>query len=364
MKNLGLLVAAVPARNEADRIGDCLRALDGQIGARLDHIVLLVNNSDDATADVARRVSLCGGMRLHIIERTLPPEQANAGYARRLAMDAAARLAGPDGVILTTDADGEVMSDWLAANLDAMHAGADAVGGWVALHPDEWARIPSHLHEADARECAYDALCDEIHAHLDPDPADPLPRHTQHSGASIAVTGRAYALCGGVPPVAAGEDRALMAALRRIDARIRHAPGVHVSVSGRIDGRAPGGMADTIRRRMARPDAYLDDRLEPAADCASRARLRAQLRRVYEDPSADVSELARILGLPVPCLASLLNQDFFGLAWDAVERMAAGLRRRLVPVADLPIQMEAARTILASLRDRPATHPFTPAEAA
>ena len=230
-------VVAIPARDEAARVAACLEALDGQDGARLDEIVLLVNNSSDDTAKIARSVKLLHPTRLHVIECTLSPEFANAGSARRIAMEETARLAGADGVLLTTDADGLVDPDWLTANLAAIRAGADAVAGWVELHPVEWGAIPARLHQDDARECSYDALCDEIHALLDPDPWDPHPRHTHHSGASIAVTASAFAKCGGVPPVPFGEDRALVAALRRIDARVRHAPEVHVTVSGRTTGR-------------------------------------------------------------------------------------------------------------------------------
>ena len=65
-------------------------------------------------------------------------------------MQEAARLAGPAGVLLTTDADGLVDPDWLAANLAAIEAGADAVAGWCELHPVEWGAIPPRLHEDDA----------------------------------------------------------------------------------------------------------------------------------------------------------------------------------------------------------------------
>jgi hypothetical protein len=44
-----------------------------------------------------------------------------------------------------------------------------------------------------------------------------------------------------MPATPFGEDRAFFDALRRIDARIRHAPGARVVVSARIVGRAPGG---------------------------------------------------------------------------------------------------------------------------
>ncbi len=340
---------AIPVRDEAARIVACLEALDAQEGARLDAIVLLVNNTTDRSAALARDVKLHPKTTLHLIERELPPEQATAGHARQLAMAAAAAVAGPHGVLLTTDADGQVDPDWLAANLAAIAAGADAVAGWVDLHPIEWGQIPAQLHEDDARECAYDALLDEIHARLDPDPADPAPRHTQHSGASIAVTAAAYARCGGVPAIASGEDRALIAALRRVDAKVRHAPEVHVTVSGRTVGRSKGGMADTIRRRMSQPDQFIDDRLEPAATCALRARCRAELRRAFE-AGFDTGAAAAMLRMEPAVLVRHLQRQYFGEAWEAVERSSPALARQPVRVAALAAETVAAEVILAGLR--------------
>ena len=348
MRKLGPIIIAIPARDEADRIGPCLEALDAQTDARADHIVLLANNCADATAAVARSVTLHS--RLHVLEHHFPAAQASAGRARRLAMLRAAELAGPDGVLLTTDADGLVDPDWIAANLQALAQGADAVAGWVELHPIEWGQIPAKLHEDDARECAYDAVCDELHARLDPDPADPMPRHTQHSGASIAVTAAAYVRSGGVPDVASGEDRAFIAALKRADARLRHAPEVHVTVSGRIVGRSTGGMADTIRRRLSAPDEFLDDRLEPAEACARRAGCRAALRRGFADPDHDLCALAERLQLSPARLRQLVAAPTFGAAWEAVEAAAPALHRSLVRVRDLAAQMAAANAILAGLR--------------
>jgi len=42
-------------------------------------------------------------------------------------------------------------------------------------------------------------LLAELEGWLDPDPADPLPRHHQHFGASLAVTVDAYRRAGGLP---------------------------------------------------------------------------------------------------------------------------------------------------------------------
>ena len=297
-------------------------------------------------------MKLRAATQLHVIERDLPPDGANAGTARRLAFDVAVQLAGPGAILLTTDADGLVDQDWLVANLTEIAAGAEVVAGWVELHPLDWGNIPANLHEDDARECEYDALCDRIHAHLDPDPYDPEPRHTQHSGASIAVTIEAYCRCGGVPSVASGEDRALIAALRRVDARIRHSPAVHVTVSGRILGRAIGGMAETIRGRLERPDEYLDDRLEPAVICARRAAARGALRRALLPSNFGFEEVSALLGLSVEDITNVVASRCFGEAWNILEEAAPLLSRRRVPVHALQDEVNAAQATLHSLEQK------------
>jgi hypothetical protein len=348
----GPIVVAIPARDEEQHIGSCLDSLYSQT-MRADHIVVFANNCADATAAAALRTAIDGLTQRHVIERVLPPAKANAGHARRLAMQAAARLAGRSGILLTTDADSRAEPDWLEANVAALNDGADAVAGTVELDPLDWGLIPQSLHEDDARECAYDALCDEIQALLDPDPADPWPRHTNESGASIAVTAETFCRAGGIPDVVSGEDRAFFASLRRIDARVRHAPECRVFVSGRTDGRAAGGMADTIRRRLAAPDLYLDARLEPAADCARRAVMRRTLREAYtrNDGLADLSRLTR---LGEPSLGGILRAESFGRAWLLLEKAVPALRRRPVPAADVARQTSHARAIRDALRKREA----------
>ena len=48
-----LSVVAIPVRDEAERIGGCLAALARQ-SVPADHIVLLLNNCTDRTADLVR----------------------------------------------------------------------------------------------------------------------------------------------------------------------------------------------------------------------------------------------------------------------------------------------------------------------
>lgn len=341
---------AIPVRNEVERIGDCLGAFARQRAAPAFDVVLLLNGCDDGTQAAVAAFAPTMPFRLHAIERH-PPAGSGAGHARRLAFVHAARGA-PGAVLMTTDADARVPADWIARNLDALARGADAVAGRAVIDPVEALRIPQRLHDDDALECAYAALLDEMASIIDPDPADPWPRHDEHSGASFAVTAAAWKAVGGIPAVALGEDRAFFQALRRIDARIRHDPAIRVVVSGRIEGRAAGGMADTMRRRMERPDEMLDDRLEPARAASRRAQIRAELRKLWESGDVAGRDLARRLGLNPTRLTEMLSQPFFGAAWDSVEAVSPMLRFVPVPASAVRAETRAAQGCLARLRAR------------
>ncbi len=343
------MIVAVPVNDEAERIADCLRALAWQRHSRTHEILLLLNNCTDDTAAVVRKLAPELPVPVHVLELVLPPEMSNAGHARDLAMRDAAERAGPWGVLLTTDADGRVAPDWIAANLAAIGDGADAVAGRAEIDPEEARRIPAHLHADDALECAYADRLDEIDCLVDPDPADPWPRHNEESGASIAVTRAAYRRAGGVPALALGEDRGFVASLRRVDAAIRHAPEVRVVVSGRIEGRARGGMADTMRRRIVRQDEWIDDRLEPAHLRLRRAVLRRRFRAA-RDRAICPPDLARQFRLPMPLLATSLALPFLGAGWAAIEARSPALRRQGVRRADLARETATADAILAHLR--------------
>ena len=313
-------------------------------------VVLLLNNCTDATAAIVRDLARRLPIALHRVEVTLPTFKANAGTARALAMEHAAAMAAPDGVLLTTDADSVVPRHWLQANLACIRAGADAVAGRAVIDPEEALLIPKTLHEADARECAYAAVLDEIASLLDPDPGDPWPRHSEASGASIAVTMRAWSVTGGMRPIPLGEDRAFVDALYAHDLRVRHAPEVWVTVSGRIHGRAEGGMADTIRRRLMRPDPFLDDRLEPVTAAANRCWLRRRARDLHES-GVSTDRLATLIGVPSGQLKRLLREQCFGKAWAHIERESAVLLRRRVRVEGLACEMDRAVALRDQLRD-------------
>ena len=189
---------------------------------------------------------------------------------------------------------------------------------------------------------------------IDPDPHDPWPRHAAHSGASIALTLAAYRRVGGLPAVPVGEDRALFEALVRAEMRVRHCPAARVVVSCRLDGRAAGGMADTLRRRLAEADAApLDAGLEPALDALLRLRCRRALRRLRAGMprTGDPLRLALALGLQPALLADIARLPRFWQAWDALQTAAWPLqRRRLLRAGALGAEIGRATAILRALR--------------
>lgn len=312
---------AIPVCNEAETIIPCLQALAGQRDSRIDHTVLLINNTTDLTAGIVRRLAPTLPFPVSLVERTYPPAQAHAGSARRDALELAAAFALDHDLLLTTDADGEVEPDWLTNTLRAFQRhDVGAVFGRATLHPRDAHLIPAHLHRDDAEEIAYITALDHLATLIDPVPHDPWPRHVEHSGASIAVRRAVWEQVGGLPACPVGEDRAFYRALLRRDIPIRHAPDVRVRVSGRLIGRAQGGMANTMARRIIQQDAELDETAETPAEHLHRIRLRQSFHRLRKSPSsAAVTHMARRARLPVEHILAALNAPWFGAAWEQIE---------------------------------------------
>lgn len=333
-------VVAIPVKNEEERLSLCLAALSRQ-PVLADHIVLLLNNCIDESAMAARCAPPCA-RNLHIVECSLLPAVAGTGVARSLAMDYAASLI-VKGVLLTTDADAIVGDEWIEANLRAISSGADAVCGMAVIDPMDAAAIPVHLHEDDAREVAFGYLLDEIRSIIVPDPADTWPRHAEDSGASIAITASMYRKIGGLPNVLSGEDRALIERLRSFGARVRHDPSIAVVVSGRLEGRAQGGMAETIRRRIIQQDEFIDERNEPTFFALRRLRLRRRFEGLRaKSTKQERTRLARILSVSESVLSIALDDPIAHAGWTLIESCSSTLRRHRVAFTRLPQEIAAA----------------------
>jgi glycosyltransferase involved in cell wall biosynthesis len=326
------VIVAIPVKDEEGRIDACLQALARQT-VPIAKILLLLNNCTDGTAAIAHEAAgRIPGLR--VVEVELEAGLASAGEARRVALQQAVRLAGEHGVIVTTDADCVPKRDWIAKNLRDINHGADVVCGIASVGGEDDATIPTRLHFDLVRESLYAALIDEILALVDPDPADPWPRHQHDSGASIAMTAAILRKAGGAPHVPHGEDRALIQRFRTVDAKIRHAPDIEVQVSGRLEGRAKGGMAEALRRRAHRLDELTDAAFEPAVDAYRRALARARLRAIRRGGQGGAALAEDLLVHPAR-LAAALQAKHFGAAWEIVQRMSPVLQRRRVKFAGL-----------------------------
>lgn len=349
-------VVALPARDEGDRIEASLSALlaQGASAAAGDRpsfgIVLLANNCRDETLSRAGKLLAATGVpyRLHGI--ALPPERANAGFARGLALDIA-RLwlerAGVEGALLTTDADTRVAPDWIKRNLGGLSTKCSAVAGRFELDPLEEAGLPPHLRHRRRLEAAYEAVLLALLARLDPLPHDPWPNHWTASGASFALTLSAYRRIGGQPEVKVGEDRALAAALIRHDIPIRHDPAIVVTTSARLDGRAAGGCAATLRRWCDGRDMPGDEKLEALPAALRRVILRRQFRKAFAT-QLHTGEWESRLALPPGSLVDGISRHF-GELWTRAEALSPLLVRQPLRPIQMEQHLRAAVRLLAGL---------------
>ncbi|WP_370693909.1 glycosyltransferase family 2 protein [Methylobacterium sp. NEAU K] len=346
-------IVAVPVRNEAERIEACLRAIDAQDGLAPGSLglVLFLNNCTDGTEAIVAR--LVPGLSIPVRVLVEDFSGAHAGWARRRAMDAAAAWlgdAGNAGMILSTDADSRVPPNWVARNRAALDAGADAVAGRVELDAAEAALLPPSLPARGRLEDIYDALITEAEARIDPDPNDPWPCHRTAIGATLAVTRGAYRAVGGMPEIPLGEDGAFIARLIQHGLRVRHATDVCVTISARLTGRAPGGVADTIRSRCEEPDALCDARMETFPRSVLRYLWRRRFRRLHGRGrlavdrawawaiGLDPAEVDRIAALPL------------GQAIAEAERASPRLAYRPIGPRQLPAQIRLARIGVPAIR--------------
>lgn len=364
------VTVVMPVRDEARRLPAALRALAAQCqpdGTPFDaarfEIIVLANNCSDASADIVRRFAARRPhLNLHVVEVAFPAAIAHVGHARACLMNEAWRRLssrGDGGVIASTDGDTRVDRGWLAATLAEVQAGADAVGGRIVMDADV-DRLPE-LARQTRRDDAYQRLRARLEHALDPDPADPWPRHHQHFGASLAITARAYAQVGGLPAEPFLEDEALYQALRGHDLTVRHSHRVVVVTSSRRHGRVAVGLSWQLREwaslARAGAEAVVVDPVAWAADIVLRRRLRTIWAATRMRSAAGDERLGRLagrLGVAPGWLARRVDAGApFGTLWREV--LARRDRtQRPPPLVPMREAISAMRSLLARQRSRAA----------
>ncbi len=332
---------AIPANDEAARIGACLAALRDQrtVTPGEGVVVVLANNCSDDTAKIAREFA-----HVHVIEHDFASGEGSAGAARRMAMARARNMVRDDAILITTDADTVADPDWISAMLDCFtDARVDLVAGRVSADWDELQHHPAAALEIGGLEWRYCNLLPLVEDAIDPMPHDPAPRHAQQCGANIAIRAAMFDRVGGMPDIATGEDRALIEAVLKHDGGVRHANTPHVTASARIEGRAQGGMATALRDRIA--GTYLCDELViPAALLERRLLLRRQARRAFaEGQFAAWAASHGVFGE---------TEDSFGSNWANFQARNPSLVPSAVRPADLHLEIDRMERLAGAVEKR------------
>ena len=233
------ICVVVPARNEEELIGSCLRALaeQGEVPCEEYEILLVLDECIDGTRARAKEVATSyPALRLYLLDGP----GKGSGYARRVGMEAACdrlhAVGRPHALIASTDADTIGAPDWISVQLAATERGARAIGGRIELADD--GTVPEalfqwHVTRGNSR---HRRLLSEL---------GPSGRteHWQFSGASMSLTAAVYRTVGGLEPRNALEDEQLEDALCRHGVSIERLLSARVVTSARLVGRADRGLA-------------------------------------------------------------------------------------------------------------------------
>lgn len=215
------VVVAIPARDEAGTILDCLESV-AVAGRRVGIPVTVAVALDSCTDGTAELLS--GRRDLLLVEGDF----ASVGRARREAVDLglSSRPTAPRFTwIAMTDADSVVAPEWLREHLAAAEV-ADAYVGAVVPRLDD---LDERRRSLWLRSHPPGATLGHVH------------------GANLGVRASAYATVGGFTDLTTAEDVDLVRRLRAAGTPTVGSERHPVVTSARLSGRSAGGYADHLR---------------------------------------------------------------------------------------------------------------------
>ncbi len=241
------VAVVVPARDEEATVARTLRGVcasldEAQRRGLLDAAVVEVvaHRCVDAT-EARARAALCGRPQARVVrDDTSTTVGQVRDAATRRALAARAPLTPTDlreTWLLSTDADTDVGRAWVSEILaEARQSRAAAVVGLAPL--DDW-------QGGETGRTAYDLV---LAAKMRSEDRRSLHQHDHVYGANLAVRADAYLAVGGFSHVRHGEDQALVDALTASGFPVLRTRSISVTTSGRMRGRAAGGLADHLAR--------------------------------------------------------------------------------------------------------------------
>lgn len=220
----------IPACDEESSIRGCIHSVRAALTfahVADSWIVVVADNCSDRTAQAAQAaLGDCG--EVIVVSLRSAGAARRAGVARVLS-----KLHRVDPASLwlaNTDADTTVRENWLHVQLALADRGVTGVAGIVELASNACAAAHA-VHQSN-----YHTSADGSHTHV--------------HGANLAVRADAYEDVGGWSELALAEDHCLWARLRRGGWLVLSSVSSVVTTSARLEGRAPGGFADTLRFRV------------------------------------------------------------------------------------------------------------------
>lgn len=242
MSRVERVLVVVPARDEAELIGACLRSVlvAREVAARARpeveaRVVVVVDASTDATAALAAEA----GAEVVEIASACVGVARQAGVEHGLGAGWTRSASGATWIAMT-DADSVVPPSWLVDHLAAADAGADAAIGRVEPQADADPRMLAAWH------AIHDGRAPGASVH----------------GANLGVDAALLARVGGIAPMPLHEDVDLVERLRRIGATVGALDGPAVRTSARTRSRVEGGFASYLRA-LQPADAQPGERLSP-----------------------------------------------------------------------------------------------------
>ncbi|EDM35933.1 hypothetical protein PBAL39_23037 [Pedobacter sp. BAL39] len=327
------LSVIVPAKDESQEIAmtlDALRTQQDLLGnplpQHLFEVLLLINNCSDDTLDVCKAYQKAyPSFALHLEYVDLSAEVAHIGTVRRILMDSAYRrlslTVGPKGIIVSTDADSQVDKNWVQYILLEMDRGADVVGGRI-LPRD----VPSLSRRHHLQDVNYRFFQSRLEAEIDPCLSNPWPRHFQCFGPSLAVTCDIYDRAGRLPAIPYLEDEEFRKALKRIDAKIRHAPDVRVFTSSRLKGRVEFGFSVQLKHWTDMSNNKEEQMVETLETLTFKFKLKNMLRSLwltssnYSSAHVEIRRIAALINKePEFVMQLLLTSRFFEALWEQID---------------------------------------------
>jgi glycosyltransferase involved in cell wall biosynthesis len=219
-----MLAVIIPAHNEADLIGACVRSIilasrHPDLISEEVRIFVVMDSCTDGTGLIAAQLGA----------QVLSVEMRNVGAARATG----ARIALAQGArwLAFSDADTTVAEDWLAQQI---HCRTDAVCGVICV--ENWAGLSVAVQQDFNR--TYRNRDGHGHIH----------------GANLGVSAAAYVAVGGFRSLVSNEDVALVEALIAAKVSVAWSAATRVVTSARLDSRSPRGFGATLRAVSLRLD--------------------------------------------------------------------------------------------------------------